>query len=111
MKVETQIGFRSQEYTESYSIHTIQIHLSDQDIEEVSKAKDLLRSNRRIDHIALKIEGAVFLLDDCGEEVTDWVPMLHYLLVKPYGVLYHAEEKRFSGDYIESECLEIPSKK
>jgi len=105
--MEIEIKFISQEYSEIYNIEKLSIELSDQDKENILKAREILRDNEHIESIRLNFGGTIKYIYYGDSEDPDFVVNIELLIVNRLAVHFYAESDYHSGDNFESEPLPI----
>ena len=103
------IAFRSSDYSASSEVEKIEIKFSDIDKENIKKSVEILKENNFISHLRIDIKGSITYLDDEDTNIEDgnWRVDVEQFIVYTSGVYYYAQNKWDSGDYIESEEINI----
>jgi hypothetical protein len=110
------IAFRSSDYSASSEVEKIEIGFSDIDKENIKKSIEILKENNFISHLRIDIKGSItyfndedvkYYSDDEDENVGCWRVDVEQFIVYTSGVYYYAQNKWDSGDYIESEEINI----
>jgi hypothetical protein len=103
------IAFRSSDYSASSEVEKIEIGFSDIDKENIKKSIEILKENSFISHLRIDIKGSITYLDDEDTKIEDgnWRVDVEQFIVYTSGVYYYAQNKWDSGDYIESEEINI----
>jgi hypothetical protein len=103
------IAFRSSDYSASSEVEKIEIGFSDIDKENIKKSIEILKENGFISHLRIDIKGSITYLDDEDVIIEDgnWRVDVEQFIVYTSGVYYYAQNKWDSGDYIESEEINI----
>lgn len=103
------IAFRSSDYSASSEVEKIEIKFSDIDKENIKKSIEILKENNFISHLRIDIKGSITYLDDEDTNIEDgnWRVDVEQFIVYTSGVYYYAQNKWDSGDYIESEEINI----
>ena len=103
------IELRSSDYSASSEVEKIEIEFSDIDKENIKKSVEILKENNFISHLRIDIKGSITYLDDEDTNIEDgnWRVDVEQFIVYTSGVYYYAQNKWDSGDYIESEEINI----
>lgn len=103
------IAFRSSDYSASSEVEKIEVEFSDIDKENIKKSVEILKENNFISHLRIDIKGSITYLDDEDTNIEDgnWRVDVEQFIVYTSGVYYYAQNKWDSGDYIESEEINI----
>jgi hypothetical protein len=98
------IAYRT-DYSASLDIEKLDIVLSEQDKENITKAQAILKENKFISSIRIDVLGSVKYLSDEDQKVEDWRVDVEQFIVYSNVFYYYALSKWDASDYIESEDL------
>jgi hypothetical protein len=99
-----EIAYRT-DYSASLDIEKLDIVLSEQDKENITKAQVILKENKFISSIRIDVLGSVKYLSDEDQKVEDWRVDVEQFIVYSNAFYYYAQSKWDASDYIESEEL------
>jgi len=107
--IKKEIFFRSNSYSESENIHSVELQLSDETIKNIQKAQDLIKANNFIFSINVEKmpDDKITLLNDEDNMTDDWI--VGVLVLKVYNDVfcYYAQCKYDSADQIESDSISL----
>lgn len=107
MELVRDIAFTSKEFSDAWEIEKVKIDFSQTDIDNIRKASEIIKENKFIENIRVKVTSDVTLLADEDEEVTSWeYDTIQFIVYDDVFYLY-AQNVDDSGDQIESEEFEI----
>lgn len=98
-------GFAS-DSSNSYDITTIGYKFTDIDKARIKKCQKLIKNNPFISQMRIDIDGDVKFYDD-DREVSDWRTGIIQLIVFSNSLYIYTEHKHDSGDYFESEEINL----
>jgi hypothetical protein len=107
--IKKEIFFRSNSYSETENIHSVELQLSDETIKNIQKAQDLIKANNFIFSINVEKmpDDKITLLNDEDNITDDWKVGIYLLRVYADTVYYCAECKYDSADQIESDGISL----
>jgi len=107
--IKKEIYFRSNSYSETENIHSVELQLSDETIKNIQKAQDLIKANNFIFniHVENMPDDKITLLNDEDNMTDDWKVGYHLFRVFADTVYYYAECRYDSADQIESDGISL----
>ena len=106
MELTRDIAFHSKEFSDALLIEKVKVDFSNTDIDNIKKASAIIKDNKFIENIRVKVTSDVTLLND-EDEVVDWEYGTMQFIVYDDAVYLYAQHEDDSADQIESDLFEI----
>jgi hypothetical protein len=106
MELTRDIAFHSKEFSDALLIEKVKVDFSNTDIDNIKKASAIIKDNKFIENIRVKVTSDVTLLND-EDEVVDWEYSTIQFIVYDDAVYLYAQHEDDSADQIESDLFEI----
>ena len=108
MELVRDIAYTSKEFSDAWEIEKVKIDFTQTDIDNIKKACEIVKENKFIENIRIKVTSNVTLLADEDEDITDnWKYDISQFIVYDDVFYFYAQGKDDSGDQLESDCFEI----
>lgn len=101
-----EIAFRS-DNSASYEVEKLNIEPSELDIQNITKAMEIIKENSFIGNIRISSQSTIEYLNEDNQEVEDWRVDVEQWVVYKDSFIFYCQSKWDSGDQLESEFMNL----